>query len=202
VTRPVLFAYSLAVTTALAGMLVGRTTSPNSSAFDQITVHRINVVEPNGTVRMIISDGAEFPGLIVHNKEKTYPRPYAGMLFYNNEGTENGGLVFAGHKDSKGEVVDSGGSLSFDKYGAPGQIVQVAGVDDIHDRFAGLLVNGISEGRVQHRVWAGRDAAGMASVALMDLQGRKRIIMQVSKDGAASLAFLDEQGKVVKQITP
>jgi hypothetical protein len=30
--------------------------------FDQITVHRINVVEPDGTPRLIISDKAEFAG--------------------------------------------------------------------------------------------------------------------------------------------
>ena len=48
-------------------------------------------------------------------------RPGAGMLFYNNEGSENGGLVFGGHRNEKDEVVASGASLSFDKYGAAGQ---------------------------------------------------------------------------------
>ena len=57
------------------------------------------------------------------------------MIFYNDEGSENGGLIFGGRKNEKGEVVDSGGNLSFDKYGA-NQIVQRAGVDDKTDRFA------------------------------------------------------------------
>ena len=87
--------------------------------FDQITVHRINVVEPNGTLRMVISDHAELPGVIVKGKQEAPPtRPQAGMLFYNDEGSEVGGLIFAGHKNSRGQVVDSGGSLSFDKYGS------------------------------------------------------------------------------------
>jgi hypothetical protein len=43
-------------------------------------VHRINIVEPDGTPRLIISDRAFFPGLIDHGKEKLYPRPFAGML--------------------------------------------------------------------------------------------------------------------------
>jgi hypothetical protein len=38
------------------------------------------------------------------------------MIFYNNEGTENGGLIFGGRRDADGNVVDSGGSLSFDNW--------------------------------------------------------------------------------------
>ena len=34
-----------------------------SQSFDQLTVHRINFVEPDGTPRLIISDRAEFPGM-------------------------------------------------------------------------------------------------------------------------------------------
>lgn len=100
-------------------------------------------------------------------------------------------------------MVDSGVSLSFDKYGAPQQIVQLAGIDDVHDRFSGLAVNGFSQsGTHNRRLWAGRDASDSASVALMDEEGRKRIVMQVLKDGTASIEFLDSQGTVVKQIVP
>ena len=67
-------------------------------------------------------------------------RPYAGMLFYNDEGSENGGLVFGGHRNAQGEVVDSGGSLTFDPYGGTGQIVQLAGVDDSQNHIVGLTV--------------------------------------------------------------
>jgi hypothetical protein len=85
--------------------------------FDQITVHRINVVEPDGTPRLIISDKAEFAGEFYHGKEM--PRPdrqdSAGMLFLNDEGTENGGLIFGGHK-SKDGAFHSFGHLSFDEY--------------------------------------------------------------------------------------
>ena len=40
------------------------------------------------------------------------------MAFRHDEGSENGGLIFGGRKNEKGEVVDSGGTLSFDKYPA------------------------------------------------------------------------------------
>jgi hypothetical protein len=114
------------------------------------------------------------------------------MLFYNNEGTENGGLIFGGHRNEKGEIVDSGVSLSFDKYGQPGQIVQLAGVYDKDNKFAGLAVNG--EAR---RSWVGRREDDASVVALMGAKGKKRIVMQVSADGTASLDFLDAEGHVV-----
>jgi hypothetical protein len=89
--------------------------SPNAS-FDQITVHRINIVEPDGLTRMVISNNAEFPGAYYQGKE--YPRndrDATGMLFNNEEGTENGGLIFGGKKDKDG-TTHSWGHLSFDEY--------------------------------------------------------------------------------------
>jgi hypothetical protein len=195
-----LVAYAGAVTVVLA-LAALYAFSAGSRTFDQITVHRINVVEPDGTLRMVISDHAELPGVIVHGKQKdTLPRPQAGMLFYNDEGSEVGGLVFAGHKNAKGEVVDSGGSLSFDQYGA-GQIVQLAGVDDKTDKFSGLSVAAYAGGRRAQRIWVGRDGDGDAKVALMDARGRKRILLDVAADGAASMSFLDADGKVVDRFS-
>ena len=176
--------------TVLSGFSIER----KSETFDQITVHRINVVEPDGTLRMVISNRDELPGIIVHGKEQPFERPQAGMLFYNDEGSENGGLIFSGRKTDKGVVVDSGGSLSFDKYG-DNQIVQLAGVDDSTDKFAGLIVSDN-----KRRIWVGREATGNATVTLMDGKGQARILMQVKADGTPSLAFLDADGKVISQM--
>ncbi len=85
--------------------------------FDQITVHRINVVESDGTPRLIISDRAEFPGEFYHGKEISRPdrQDSAGILFLNDEGTENGGMLFGGYKSNDG-AFHSFGHLSFDEY--------------------------------------------------------------------------------------
>src|SRR5215475_11072876 len=156
----------------LAGAFAGCVVSRNA-AFDEITVQRIKLVEPNGTLRMIISNHAKFPGLIVRGKEEAFDRPQAGMLFYNDEGSENGGLIFGGYKNAKGEVVDSGGSLTFDKYDA-NQIIQLAGVDDKDDKFAGLMVGESTPGgNSPSRIWVGRREDGNATIALMDGNGRK-----------------------------
>jgi hypothetical protein len=84
---------------------------------DELTVRRINIVEPDGTPRLIISDKAEFAGEFYHGNEISRPdrQDSAGMLFLNDEGTENGGMLFGGYK-SKDGAFHSFGHLSFDEY--------------------------------------------------------------------------------------
>jgi hypothetical protein len=174
--------------------------SSKTTSFEEINVERINIVEPDGTLRMVLSNHARLPGIIVRGKEQAFPRPQAGILFYNDEGSENGGLVFGGRKNAKGEVEDSGGSLSFDKYEA-NQIVQLAGVDDKEDRFAGLMVtDNPKAGDSRRRVWVGRESDGTAAVSIMDANGRKRISMEVAADGGSHLSFFDANGKVISEI--
>lgn len=201
-SRRFLSVYSAVLTVTVTGLLFVAAVRPDSKKFDEITVHRINVVESDGTLRMVISDHDRLPGIIIHGKEQAFDRPQAGMIFYNDEGSENGGLIFGGHKNAKGEVVDSGGSLSFDKYDA-GQIVQLAGVDDHEDRFSGLIVNDSPEGgRLRRRVWAGKGQDGTASIALMDANGKRRIALEVTPEDAAKIEFLDSDGRVIQQLSP
>ncbi|HEV2173866.1 MAG TPA: hypothetical protein VGR71_09875 [Nitrospira sp.] len=190
-----LIIYSAVLSTVFAVILLSGATVRRKQ-FDEIQVHRIDVVEPDGTLRMVISNKDRLPPMIVKGKEHPElgePRPQAGMIFYNDEGSENGGLIFSGRQNEKGEIVDSGGSLSFDKYGAS-QVVQLAGVDDKTDRFAGLAISDQNR-----RVWVGRTDDGNAAVLLMDSEGRPRIRMQVTKDGAPTLSFLDEKGQVIRK---
>lgn len=88
--------------------------------FDEITVHRINVVEPDGTIRLILSNRASSPGIYIKNKEYPHPNPQnrtgAGLLFFGDDGTEVGGLSFGISKDASGHVTGSDGHLSFDQY--------------------------------------------------------------------------------------
>jgi len=105
--KRILFTYSLILTSLIILRLWSEQAKPGSANFDQITVHRINVVEPDGTLRLVISNHAALPGIIVHGKEQPFPRPQAGMLFYNDEGSENGGLIFGGRRNAAGQIVDS-----------------------------------------------------------------------------------------------
>jgi hypothetical protein len=133
--------YSGVLTAVFAvSMLSGFVAAPKKASLEQLDVQRINLVEPDGTLRMVISDKARFPGFIVKGQDHPHPRPQAGMLFYNDEGTENGGLIFGGHRDKDGNIVDSGGSLTFDKY-EQDQLVQLMGVHDRDGHQAGLIVS-------------------------------------------------------------
>ena len=82
--------------------------------FQEIDVERINIVEPNGKLRMTISDAERSPGWVFHGKP--YPgRPKgAGMIFFNDEGEEDGGIGFGGRKVN-GKVTADGG-IAFDRY--------------------------------------------------------------------------------------
>ena len=47
--------------------------------FDEIDVHRVNVREPDGTLRLVISNDARLPGVIVRGKENPpVDRPVRG----------------------------------------------------------------------------------------------------------------------------
>lgn len=108
--------YAAVLTVSFGALLLMGARRPVNASFDQITVHRINVVEPDGTMRLVISDRAEFPGSFFMGKEYARTdRDSAGMIFNDDEGTENGGLIFGGSKDAKG-VTHSYGHLSFDNY--------------------------------------------------------------------------------------
>ena len=106
--------------------------------FSEIAVERINIVEPDGTVRMTISDAARSPGWIFHGKP--YPgRPKsAGMIFFNDEGEEDGGIGFEGHKVNG--KVNAGGGIAFDQY-EQDESVTLRYSDDDGRRQSGLYVH-------------------------------------------------------------
>src|SRR5678816_1154422 len=87
--------------------------------FDEIDVERINVREPNGNYRMVISNRPRSIGPIYKNKPFGYEggsRP--GIIFFNDEGTENGGLTFTGSTCTGGRSVTSGRACTNGTYQA------------------------------------------------------------------------------------
>lgn len=192
--------YSVVLTMALAAIALAGLGLGRDRTFEEISVQRINVVEPDGTLRMVISNHDRLPGIVVRGNERDHPRPQAGMLFYNDEASEVGGLIFGGHRDEGGAIVDSGASLSFDKYEA-NQIVSLYGVEDSRNRFAGLAVSDSPSGsEVNRRVWLGRGEDGVATLALMDAEGQRRLLLEVTPDGEARFSRLDAAGRVVEEL--
>jgi len=84
--------------------------------FTEIDVERINIVEPDGKLRMVISNRPRSIGPIYKGKPFGYAggtRP--GIIFFNDEGTENGGLTFTGRRRDDGSYSSSVG-MSFDQF--------------------------------------------------------------------------------------
>jgi hypothetical protein len=107
--------------------------------FDEIDVERINVVEKDGKLRMVISNRDRSPGPIAYGKPFGYKggsRP--GMIFFNDEGTENGGLTFTGIRKPDGTYTSSG-HFSFDQYNED-QVVYLQYLDENGKMRKGLTI--------------------------------------------------------------
>lgn len=220
-------AYAAVTTLALVWLMLGAHAGPAPAAFATIDVQRINIREPDGTLRMIIASRDRMPGIIVAGRETPHPdRPQAGMIFYNDEGTENGGLVFSGAlKNGKPTNL---GALSFDRW-RQDQTVALSSDEDGADRRAGLSITdrpdrpvdtpavvrllrqpaGVARDAairaagvgVMPRAFLGRTADRASVLALRDGAGRKRLELKVASDGRATIDFLDERGGVRRSIT-
>src|ERR1044072_7199314 len=109
--------YAIVSTTALLIMgIAAFVRQPQKQKFGEIDVEQINIVEPDGKLRLVISNRPRSIGPIYKGKPFGYPggtRP--GMIFFNDEGTENGGLTFTGMRRPDGTYVSSTG-MSFDQF--------------------------------------------------------------------------------------
>ena len=226
-----LMIYSGVVTVVFAFVVLGGFRPADKKAsFEEIDVKRINVIEPDGTLRLVISDKAHFPGIIIKGKEYPHPnRKTAGVLFFDEEGTENGGLSFGGMKDKDGKV-ESSGHLSFDQY-MQDQIFTVDAGEENGQRRSGIgiwdrgnypLIDLIEAStRIEklpqsqqesewdkffsthsgdaQRAYLGREADRTVALRLKDGQGHDRAILSVNSDGTSELKFLDGNGKVTSK---
>ncbi|ETN94118.1 hypothetical protein [Zhouia amylolytica] len=97
--------------------------------FNTIDVQRINIVEPDGTVKMIITNLDQFPnGMDTINGRSTNVnrKKRSGMLFFNEDGIECGGFIYDGSKNENGH--SSGLSLTYDQYDGD-QVMQLLTTD-------------------------------------------------------------------------
>ena len=142
--RDVLFLKRYAVVTTVllligsAAFRRGAQTSPTK--FTEIDVERINVVEPDGKLRLVISNRPRSIGPIYKGKPFGYAgggRP--GLIFFNDEGTENGGLTFTGAVDSLGRYHAST-HMSFDQFNQD-QVLNLDYQDENGRRVTGISVN-------------------------------------------------------------
>jgi hypothetical protein len=83
--------------------------------FEHITVQRLDVVDANGTLRMVISNKDRMHPGQLDGKVIDRPRPVAGMLFFNEAGDEVGGLTYTGREVNGVRQANAG--IMFDQLG-------------------------------------------------------------------------------------
>jgi len=198
----------------------------------EITVERINVVEPDGRLRLVISNVARFPDPILGGKTgKRQGDPSPGMIFYNDEGDEDGGLAYSGHTRDGRSSAD--GALLFDQY-KQDQTVGIMYSEQDGRRTAGLhvwdrpdepltvLIDKLAAARAiedpakrasaiaavraaypdRHRVFVGKQADRSSVVTLSDAAGTPRLRLRVEANGAAAIEFLDASGRPLRTLEP
>jgi hypothetical protein len=198
----------------------------------EITVERINVVDADGTLRLVISNKDRMHPGVIGGKTIQRARPYAGFILFNDQGDEAGGLTLTGRDANGRRAADAG--LMFDQLGqdqtigfeyseengqraaafkvwdrpeAPlGDLVeQLNAANAIQDRArreAAVARVRAAAPKPAQRVFVGKSRDRVASVLLADAQGRNRLALKVDAEGGASIEFLDADGKVVQRVAP
>lgn len=193
----------------------------SAATFDVLTVHRIDVREPDGTLRLAISNDALAPGPVVDPErgEEAHREGGngAGMVFYNEEGVENGALYIDG-KDvglsmdrwrqdqtlvlgyTEKETTWYSGLLVFERPDHPAvettrRMEEIAKLESEEARMAAMAELQRTGELGTFRMFVGRDEAGAALIELADRQQRPRLRMSVDAEGEPRLVFLDATGK-------
>lgn len=224
-------AYALLGTALLAATwFSGSVQSVQKPRFTEIDVERINIVEKDGKLRMVIANKERTPGPVEHGVPFGYGSGRRlGLIFYNDEGTECGGLSFGSAK--KGDQFEAGAILAFDQYDQD-QAVVLQQYESNSRRYSGLAIaeyppgitnkqrteqyeqaNRMPEGPAKKvaldklaafdgrtRAYFGRAQDGAAVLRLSDPSGNTRLRLRVDALGTARIEFLDEKGRVVRSI--
>jgi hypothetical protein len=186
--------------TVLCGFAVMR--NPN---FGIITARRINVVEPDGTVRLTISNRADFPGGWIHKKESPRPdrRDAAGILFMSEEGTEQGGLIWGASQLPDG-TIENHGHLSLDQY-EENQIFALDAGQEGKDKFSRITITDQGDYPVEEKRRAeeriGKLPADKQDKAWDEFFSNhrhdvNRLVLGRAPDGSVGLSLRDGNGRV------
>ena len=200
------------------------------AVFDQISVGRMDVVDADGKLRMVISNKDRMHPGMMDGKLIDRPRPVAGMLFFNEEGDEVGGLTFTGRRvDGRGRA---NAGIMFDQF-KQDQTIGISYSETDGRRTAGLQVwdrpdtnlgeligklnaaNALKDaaerekaiaaaragaGSAPRRVFVGKLPDRSATIALSDINGKPRLTMTVGPDGSPRIELLDADGKVTARL--
>jgi len=156
--------------------------SPPDATFGTVTAQRVNIVEPNGKFRLVLANSARFPGLFSQGKEyKHHSRKGGGMLFFNDEGDEVGGMSF-NSENADGHQAASA-SMMFDQYK--------------QDQTVGLVYSEVDRRRSAGlRVWDRPDSPIQPLMEMSDRAARAPTDADRQRIRAEMLAYANAHGGV------
>ena len=199
------------------------------SSFKELTVQRINIVEPDGRLALVISDHVnQHPGAINGKDIPQRDRP-AGMIFFNEEGDECGGLVYDGTKkeagmtysidqykndqimqiqyeqDSAATLVRSYGFKLWDRSDRFTLQNKLDFFDSLQQRHDTAALNAgakVLRGKGYlgvERLFLGRTKDGQTGLFLRDDKGIPRLRIYIDKQNRPLIETLDDKGEVVSK---
>jgi hypothetical protein len=107
---------------------------------DELTVKRINLLGEDGSLRMVMSNETRQHSGRMNGKDWPKRERPAGLIFFNEEGNECGGLIYKG-KTKDGKTV-SGMSITMDQYNED-QVLQILNSESL-DNGKAFFERGIS----------------------------------------------------------
>ncbi len=225
----ILQAYVLFASLITGLFLLSMSTSPRKKRFTEIDVERINVIEKDGQLKMVISNRErQHPGIVNGELiQRDHPRP-PGILFFNHRGDEMGGLVY-GENGENGHF----GSLTWDKFrgdqtigfrylegengrslnglqfwqqpNIPGNIIG-AKIDSIRalaeeeERRKGFQQLRDDRLLATPRLFLGKARNDAAMLELLDQDGNRRLVIQVDPEGQPALLFYNAAGDIIHRL--
>ena len=187
----------------LKRLIVSETPETKAQKVDheRLVVRRIDVVDENGTIRMMLA--APTPPPILDGIQYRRVFPVAGMVLFDKNGSERGGVGVADiegsatvlaqdhvNGDAVGWRVMPDGSVSF-QMNERAAIVREPG-----------LGNRIVPAAGASRITMNIAANGTPSIALADKQDRPRLRLTVTDEGFGAIEFLSADGKVIETFAP
>jgi hypothetical protein len=194
---------STAMIAALAVVvLLGATRPPQAAAMptsiEELTVQRLNLVEPDGTLRLVMASRGRFPGDFYRGAENPRPdrRHVAGLLFLDDQGTEVGGLIYGARHD--GEPLQAGMSLTFDRC-RQDQVLQLLHEEGDGRTRTGVVISDRPDSRSCSIADLKREIAAIEALPAPERQARFEALERDGKLGAtrAYLGTTADQGSML-----
>jgi hypothetical protein len=169
---------------------------------ERLVVRRIDVVDENGVIRMVLA--APTPPPIIDGIQYKRAFPVSGITIYDKAGSERGGYGVADIEGSAAVLAQD--HVNQDAIGwrvmPDGSVTFVMNERQPIVRAPALDNRVVPATEYVRRIKLGVAADGTPSIDLADKRDRPRLRLTVTEAGFGAIEFLDAQGKIVETFAP